>query len=68
MSYWFVDRTLPGIVGALIVAAAVSLSHILLRRYFRGLTGEQTAHFDQATAQQTAELKGGSDERGSGDA
>lgn len=52
MSAWWIDRTLPGIVAALIgsalIAAAVWVSHRLLKR-----------HITKVTAGQTAELRSG---------
>ena len=42
-SYWWVDRTLPGIIGGLVVAAAIGVEHWLGRRYLRKLTDQQTA-------------------------
>ena len=42
-SYWWIDRALPGVVGALIVAAVMAVSHILLRRHITRVTDRQTA-------------------------
>ena len=42
MAYWLVDRTLPGVVGSLIVVAAVGLSHVLLKRHVTRTTADQT--------------------------
>ena len=43
MSYWWVDRTLPGIVGGIAVSLPVWVSHILLRRHVSRVTDKQTA-------------------------
>ena len=65
-SYWWVDRCLPGIVGGLtastVWAVVLGVSHRKLWQRITTLTGEQTAHFDQATAEQTRVLKAGADE------
>lgn len=43
MSYWWVDRFLPGALAGLLVTAVVALSHIRLRRHITQLTEDQTA-------------------------
>lgn len=43
MSFWWIDRTLPGIIGSVVVAAAVGLSHYLLKRHVTKVTADQTA-------------------------
>lgn len=42
MDYWWLDRTLPGVVGGLVVAAAIAAEHFLMRRHLTRLTHEQT--------------------------
>ncbi len=43
MSFWIVDRCAPGVVGSLVVAAAVWVSHRLLKRHISRVADEQTA-------------------------
>jgi len=42
-TYWWVDRALPGIVNGVIMAAALAVLHLLMRRFIRRTTSEQTA-------------------------
>jgi hypothetical protein len=57
-SYWWIDRVLPGVAASFVVAAAIGLSHILLRRKINAVTRKQNEHIDAITAQQTATLSG----------
>ena len=59
MSFWIVDRCLPGVVGSLIVTAAVWVSHVLLRRHVTRTTERQNVHLRQMTDEQTTALSGG---------
>ena len=43
MAYWWIDRALPGVVGALVIAAVMAVSHLLMRRYIKRTTDRQTA-------------------------
>jgi hypothetical protein len=47
VNFWWLDRTLPGIVGGVagsaVVAVAVWVSHRLLKRHIEKLTADQTA-------------------------
>jgi hypothetical protein len=47
---------LPGVAASFVVAAAIGLSHILLRRHINAVTRKQNEHIDALTAQQTAAL------------
>jgi hypothetical protein len=65
-SYWWIDRTLPGIVASLIITAAIAASHVLLKRHVNRTTERQNAHIEQLTATQTATLSGQRKEEGAG--
>lgn len=43
MAAWFVDRALPGIFSGGVMAIAVAVSHLLLRRHVTRITAAQTA-------------------------
>ena len=43
MSFWWIDRALPGVIDGLIVSLAVALSHVLLHRHITKTTERQTA-------------------------
>jgi hypothetical protein len=62
MAYWWIDRTLPGVVASAvwmpIWTAALWLSHRKLRRHVDQVTKQQNAHIERLTASQTAELSG----------
>jgi hypothetical protein len=57
-SFWWIDRTLPGVVGSLIVGAFVGLSHWLLKRHITRTTERQDERIEQLTADQTAAITG----------
>jgi len=42
-SYWWIDRCAPGVVASFIVAAAVWVSHRLLKRHITRVADDQTA-------------------------
>lgn len=56
MSYWLVDRFLPGLSSGVTMAAVMWVSHLLLRRHITRVAREQTEHFDTVTAEQTKTL------------
>jgi hypothetical protein len=43
MSFWWIDRTLPGIVGGLAVSLPVWISHFWLKRHVTRTADRQTA-------------------------
>jgi hypothetical protein len=52
-SFWWVDRALPGIVNGVIMAAALAVLHLLMRRFIRRTTNEQTAKLSGSTPART---------------
>ncbi len=58
MAFWWIDRTLPGVVASLIITAAIAASHMLLKRHVNQVTEQQNTHIEELTASQTAELSG----------
>ena len=58
MGFWWVDRTLPGVVASLIITAAVAASHLLMKRHVSQVTERQNTHIEKLTAAQTRELSG----------
>jgi hypothetical protein len=58
MAFWWIDRTLPGVVASLIITGAIAASHILLKRHVSRTTERQNTHIEELTASQTAELSG----------
>ena len=64
MTYWLVDRCLPGVVASLIITAAVAASHLLMKRHVTQVTERQNTHIEELTASQTAELSGGHNREG----
>ena len=56
MSFWWIDRTLPGIVGGIAVSLPVWVSHLLLRRHITRVTERQNEHIEKLTDEQTAAL------------
>lgn len=61
-SFWWVDRTLPGITATTIWAAALFVSHRLLKRHITRVTQRQNEHIEQLTDRQTVQLAGGGKE------
>ena len=57
-SFWWVDRCAPGVVGSLIVTAAVWVSHHLLKRHITRTTERQDERIEKLTAAQTKTLSG----------
>ena len=43
MSFWLVDRALPGVFSGALMALAVAVSHVLLRQHITRATDRQTA-------------------------
>ena len=58
MAYWWLDRTLPGVVASTIITAAIAASHMLLRRHVTRVTERQNARIEELTTSQTATLSG----------
>ncbi len=57
MSYWIVDRTLPGLVGTAVWSLVLLVSHRRMKRHIRAVTDAQTAHIMRLTDLQTARLE-----------
>jgi heme exporter protein D len=58
VAFWWLDRTLPGVVASLILSAVVWVSHVLTRRHITRVTERQNRHIERLTAEQTAALTG----------
>jgi uncharacterized membrane protein YciS (DUF1049 family) len=62
MSYWIVDRLLPGVVAGVIASSLIGafmwVDRRLIKRHIDRAAERQNAHFDQMTAEQTAALSG----------
>lgn len=56
MTFWLVDRMLPGVASSAIWASVLWVSHRRLRRHVEQVTRAQTQHIDELTEQQTATL------------
>jgi hypothetical protein len=66
-SFWWIDRTLPGVVASLIITAAVAASHLLMKRHVTQVNERQIAHIERLTADQTVTLSGGREQEGTAD-
>ena len=58
MSYWLIDRTLPGVAASAIWALALWVSHRKLGTRLDAVIDRQNEHIDRLTAEQTAALSG----------
>jgi hypothetical protein len=58
VAYWWLERTLPGIVASAIWAVVLWVSHRRLWRHIIHVTEQQNQHIDRLTAEQTAALTG----------
>ena len=47
MTFWLVDRALPGVISGLVVAVVVSVSHVRLWRHITRVTDRQTARLER---------------------
>lgn len=61
-SFWWVDRTLPGVVASAlwvpVWTTLLWLSHRKTRRHIDTVTEQQDRHLERLTADQTAALSG----------
>lgn len=42
MSFWLVDRFLPGALAGLLVSATIGVEHLMMKRHLTRITREQT--------------------------
>jgi hypothetical protein len=56
LTYWIIDRMLPGLIPSLIMAALVRVSHIRLKRHITATADRQAGDLLQARSAAEATL------------